>query len=241
MAPARACFRPGSLSPYGGAVAGSFTSELWDSITDIYGAILAHPFITGLTDGTLPAEAFAFYVVQDGLYLKQYASALAAVASRAPETAAMRMFARHAADTVTVEQELHSQLLPALGISAARAAVAQPAPTNLAYTSYLLATIRGGTYAEGIGAVLPCYWIYREVGKELVRLGSPDSRYQRWIDTYGGDEFGAVVREVIAEADRVGASLSEAERVLVGRHFRTTSRYEWMFWDMGYRKESWPV
>lgn len=222
-------------------MAGSFTSELWDSITDIYGAILAHPFITGLTDGTLPAEAFAFYVVQDGLYLKQYASALAAVASRAPETAAMRMFARHAADTVTVEQELHSQLLPALGISAGRAAAAQPAPTNLAYTSYLLATIRGGTYAEGIGAVLPCYWIYREVGKELVRLGSPDSRYQRWIDTYGGDEFGAVVREVIAEADRVGASLSEAERVLVGRHFRTTSRYEWMFWDMGYRKESWPV
>ena len=222
-------------------MAGSFTSELWDSITDIYGAILEHPFITGLTDGTLPAEAFAFYVVQDGLYLKQYASALAAVASRAPETAAMRMFARHAADTVTVEQELHSQLLPALGISAGRAAAAQPAPTNLAYTSYLLATIRGGTYAEGIGAVLPCYWIYREVGKELVRRGSPDSRYQRWIDTYGGDEFGAVVREVIAEADRVGTSLSEAERVLVGRHFRTTSRYEWMFWDMGYRKESWPV
>ena len=222
-------------------MAGSFTSELWDSITDIYGAILAHPFITGLTDGTLPADAFAFFVLQDGLYLKQYASALAAVASRAPEPAAMRMFARHAADAVTVERELHSELLPALGISATQAAAAEPAPTNLAYTSYLLATIRGGTYAEGIGAVLPCYWIYREVGKELVQQGSPDLRYQRWIDTYGGDEFGEVVRDVIAEADRVGASLSEAERVLVGRHFRTTSRYEWMFWDMGYRKESWPV
>jgi thiaminase (transcriptional activator TenA) len=210
-------------------VAGSFTSELWDSITDIYGAILAHPFITGLTDGTLPAEAFAFFVLQDGLYLKQYASALAAVASKAPEPGAMRMFARHAADAVTVEQELHSQLLPALGISARQAAAVGSA------------TIRGGTYAEGIGAVLPCYWIYREVGKELVRQGSPDSRYQRWIDTYGGDEFGAVVRDVIAEADRVGTSLSESERVLVARHFRTTSRYEWMFWDMGYRKESWPV
>ena len=219
----------------------SFTTELWDGISDIYSAILAHPFITGLTDGTLPADAFAFFVVQDSLYLKRYASALAAVASRAPEPDAMRMFARHAADAVTVEQELHSVLLPELGISATQAAAAEPAPTNLAYTSYLLATIRGGTYAEGIGAVLPCYWIYREVGKELVRHGSPDPRYQRWIDTYGGEEFGAVVRDVIAEADRVGASLSEAERALVGRHFRTTSRYEWMFWDMGYRKESWPV
>ncbi len=222
-------------------VSDSFTGELWDSITDIYSAILAHPFIKGLTDGTLPQESFAFFVVQDGLYLKQYASALAAVASRAPEPTAMRMFARHAADAVTVEQELHSALLPELGISAAAAAAAEPAPTNLAYTSYLLSTIRGGTYAEGVGAVLPCYWIYWEVGKELLRHGSPDPRYQRWIDTYGGDEFGQVVRDVLAEADAVGPVLSAGERALVRRHFRTTSRYEWMFWDMGYRRESWPV
>jgi thiaminase (transcriptional activator TenA) len=222
-------------------VTDSFTGELWDSISEIYAAILAHPFIKGLTDGTLPAESFAFFVVQDGLYLKQYASALAAVASRAPQAPAMRMFARHAADAVAVEQELHSQLLPALGISAAEAAAAEPAPTNLAYTSYLLATIRGGTYAEGVGAVLPCYWIYWEVGKELLRLGSPDPRYQRWIDTYGGDEFGEVVRDVIAEAELVGSLLSPYERARVRRHFRTTSRYEWMFWDMAYRRETWPV
>ncbi len=219
----------------------SFSDELWDSITDIYGAILAHPFIRGLTDGTLPAESFAFFVVQDGLYLRQYASALAAVGSRAPRPAATRMFARHAADAVAVERELHSALLPELGISAEAASAAEPAPTNLAYTSYLLSTIRGGTYAEGVGAVLPCYWIYWEVGKELLLQGSPDPRYQRWIDTYGGDEFGQVVREVIAEADAAGAILSDAERALVRRHFRTTSRYEWMFWDMGYRRESWPV
>jgi thiaminase (transcriptional activator TenA) len=229
------------IPPYGDAVTDSFTGELWDSIADIYSAILAHPFITGLTDGTLPPDSFAFFVVQDGLYLRQYASALAAVASRAPRPEAMRMFARHAADAVAVEQELHAQLLPALGISGEATVSAEAAPTNLAYTSYLLATIRGGTYAEGIGAVLPCYWIYREVGKELLRHGSPDPRYQRWIDTYGGDEFGQVVRDVIAEADTVGASLSGTERELVRRHFRTTSRYEWMFWDMGFRKESWPV
>jgi thiaminase/transcriptional activator TenA len=222
-------------------VTDSFTSELWDGISDIYRAILAHPFIKGLTDGTLPAESFAFFVVQDGLFLRQYASGLAAVASRAAEPAAMRMFARHAAEAVEVERELHGELLPALGISAREAAAAEPAPANLAYTSYLLSVIRGGTYAEGIGAVLPCYWIYWEVGKELVRQGSPDPRYQRWIDTYGGDEFGDVVRDVITEADAVGAALSESERALVRRHFRTTSRYEWMFWDMGYRRESWPL
>jgi thiaminase (transcriptional activator TenA) len=219
----------------------SFTAQLWSGITDIYDSILAHPFLTGLTDGTLPPAAFSFYVVQDALYLRQYAAALAAVASRAPEPAAAAMFARHSAEAIATELELHAALLPELGISAGAIAAAQPAPANLAYTSYLLAAIRGGSYAEGVGAVLPCYWIYWEVGKELIRRGSPDPRYQRWIDTYGGDEFGAVVADVLAEADAIGPFLSAAERERVHHHFHATSRYEWMFWDMGYRQESWPV
>ncbi|MGH3166341.1 MAG: thiaminase II [Trebonia sp.] len=219
----------------------SLTKLLWSDITDIYDSILVHPFITGLTDGTLPADAFGFYVVQDALYLRQYGAALAAVASRAPSPEASAMFARHSAEAVATELTLHSSLLPELGISPQDVAAAEPAPTNLAYTSYLLAAIRGGSYAEGVGAVLPCYWIYREVGKELIRRGSPDPRFQRWIDTYGGEEFGAVVQDVLAETDTIGTFLSNAERARVRRHFRATSRYEWMFWDMGYRQESWPV
>jgi thiaminase/transcriptional activator TenA len=222
-------------------VAESYSSRLWESISDIYGAILAHPFITGLTDGTLPVESFAFYVIQDALYLREYARALTAVASRAPTASAMRMFASHAAEAIAAELELHGTLLGELGISKEDAERAEPAPVNLAYTSYLLATVRGGSYAEGVGVVLPCYWIYSEVGKELLRRGSPDPRYRRWIATYGGEEYGQVVAEVIAELDRVSLSLSAEENARVRRHFRTTSRYEWMFWQMGYAQESWPL
>jgi thiaminase/transcriptional activator TenA len=220
---------------------GSFSEQLWESIGDIYRAILEHPFITGLTDGTLPAESFAFYVLQDALYLRDYARALAAVGSRAPSPTALRMFAGHAADAVAAELELHATLLAELGISQEAAKRVEPAPTTVAYTSYLLATVHGGSYAEGVGAVLPCYWIYWEIGKELLRRGSPDPRYQRWIDTYGAAEYGAVVTAVIAETDLVAQGLSSDERALMRRHFRNTSRYEWMFWDMGYRRESWPV
>jgi thiaminase (transcriptional activator TenA) len=220
---------------------GSFTGQLWQGITGIYRAILAHPFITGLTDGSLPHDAFAFYVVQDALYLQRYADALAAVASRAPDTAGTEMFARHAADVIAVERTLHGSLLTSLGVDPATVDAAQPAPTTLAYTSYLLATISGGSYAEGVGAVLPCYWIYWEVGKDLLRRGSPDKRYQRWIDMYGGEEFGEIVRDVLAAADELGPGLAPGERTRMHQHFRTSSRYEWMFWDMGYRKESWPV
>ena len=220
---------------------GSFTGELWEDIAGIYAAILAHPFLAGLSDGSLARDAFAFYVVQDALYLQRYAHALAAVASRAPDTAGTQMFARHAADVIAVERELHGSLLTGLGIDPATIAAAEPAPTNLAYTSYLLATVTGGSYAEAVGAVLPCYWIYWEVGKHLLGRGSPDPSYQRWIDTYGGADFGATVQDVLAVTDALGPGLGLAERARVHQHFRTTSRYEWMFWDMGYRMESWPV
>lgn len=217
----------------------SVTDELWDSISDIYHEILAHPFLTGLTDGSLSHEAFAFYVLQDALYLKEYAKSLAVVGSRAPDAAATRMFASHAADAISVEQEMHGELLADLGVDPGLVGKTQPAPTNLAYTSYLLGTTLGGSYAEGVGAVLPCYWIYWAVGKELLRRGSPDPRYQRWIDMYGSEDFGAVVKDVLAVADSL--DLSSAERRAVFRHFRITSKYEWMFWDMGYRMEAWPV
>jgi len=219
----------------------SFSSELWDGITDVYAAILAHPFLTGMTDGSLPADAFTFYVVQDALYLRSYAQALAAVASRAPDPAQTEMFARHAAEIVVVEMSLHDTLLGELGIDQAAVDAAEEAPTTLAYNSYLLAATQGGSYAEGVGTVLPCYWIYGEVGKHLVDRGSPNPRYQRWINTYGGEEYDAVVSDVIAVADKLGPQLSAAERERVHRRFRATSRYEWMFWDMGWREEAWPV
>jgi thiaminase (transcriptional activator TenA) len=222
-------------------VADSFTDELWSGIAGIYDAILAHPFLAGLSDGSLPPASFAFYVVQDAIYLRDYARALAAVASRAGDAAGAEMFARHAAGAISVERQLHTSLLADLGIDPAAAEAAEPAPTTLAYTSYLLAAARGGSYAEGVAAVLPCYWIYREVGRELQRRGSPDPRYQRWIDTYGGAEFDADVREVLAVADGLGPGLGAAERARAHRHFRDTSRYEWMFWDMGYRQEAWPL
>jgi thiaminase (transcriptional activator TenA) len=216
----------------------SLTGELWHDIAGTYHAIVSHPFVTGLTDGTLPADAFAFYVVQDAVYLRAYARALALVAARADDPTATEMFARHAAEAISVENQLHGSLLADLGIDPALAASAEPAPANLAYTSYLLAAAATGSYAEGIGAVLPCYWIYWEVGKHLVRHGSPDPRYQRWIDTYAGEEFGATVREVLAVTDAL--TLTETERAAVHRHFRVTARYEWMFWDMAYQRQTWP-
>ena len=218
-----------------------FTRELWKSIEPIYAAILRHPFVTGLTDGSLPRDRFRFYAVQDALYLREFARALSLAGARATRDEWIIMFNEHAAGALKVERALHESFFKEFGLSPADVAATPLAPTNLAYTSYLLAVAYGAPFHEAVAAVLPCYWIYWEVGKELERAGSPDELYARWIGTYASDEFGDVVRAVLAATDALAASLRESERDAMRRHFVTTSQYEWMFWDMGHRIESWPV
>jgi thiaminase/transcriptional activator TenA len=219
----------------------TFSARLWAGIEDVYAEILAHPFVGGLTSGELDRAAFEFYVVQDAHYLREYARALSVCAARAPDEAAIAMFAEHAAGAIAVERELHDSFFADFGLTEADVAATPMAPTNLAYCSYLLASAHGGSFAEALGAVLPCYWIYREVGTELRRRGSPDPLYERWIATYGGEEFGAVVQAVLDLTDELGPRLSEADREAAARRFAVTARYEWMFWDMGLRQERWPV
>jgi thiaminase/transcriptional activator TenA len=219
----------------------TWSDQLWADVEAIFTAILEHPFLTGLTDGSLPAEAFGYYVAQDAHYLRDYARALAVVAAKAPSHADTALFAQHAAQTVEVELALHGTLLPQLGIDPALLDTIAPSPTTTAYTSYLLAATHLGSFAEGLAAVLPCYWIYQRVGEHLVAAGSPDPRYQTWIDTYAGEDFKAVVTAVLDVADRIGRSLGVDDEARARRHFVTTSRYEWMFWDAAWRAESWPV
>jgi thiaminase (transcriptional activator TenA) len=222
-------------------VAVRFTEDLWDAGADVYARVREHPFLAGLADGTLPHAAFRHFVVQDAHYLRGYARALALLGARAPGEAETVMFTQHAAGAIAAEQDMHAGLADALGLTAAEAAAVPVAPTTTAYTSYLLATCHGGSFAEGLGAVLPCYWIYAEVGEALAAASSPDPLYARWIAMYGGEEFRAVVDAVLALTDRVGPTLGELERGRVREHFVTTCRYEWMFWDAAWRQETWPV
>src|SRR4029453_9691662 len=155
------------------------TAELWTAMAPIYGAILRHPFLAGLTDGSLPRDRFRFYAVQDALYLREFARAVSLAAAR-----------EHAANTLRVERALHESFFKEFGLAPGEVAATPLAPTNQAYTSYLLAVAYGAPFHEALAALLPCYWVYWEVGKALERSGSPDPLYARWIATYASDEFG---------------------------------------------------
>ncbi|GAA2357147.1 thiaminase II [Nonomuraea africana] len=204
----------------------------------VYRQILRHPFLEGLTDGSLPREAFRHYVMQEAHFLPDYARALAACAARSPHPQAVHRFAADAARTVEVEHSLVVELLAAFGLDEAEALKSPAAPTTVGYASYLVRTCSLGTFPEALGAIVPCYWIYARVGEKLLAESSPDPLYAWWIETYGGEDYQDTVAGVLDLLDDLSLSAEDRERLL--ERAVTTARYEWMFWDAAWRQESWP-
>jgi thiaminase/transcriptional activator TenA len=92
-----------------------------------------------------------------------------------------------------------------------------------------------------VAALLPCFWIYWEVGKHLLATAAPDNPYQAWIDTYADETFAAGVRKVIAISDQLAEAASPGVRDQMSQAFERAAQLEWMFWDSAYRLERWPV
>ena len=211
-----------------------FTAELWEAIRAIYARTLAHPYLAGLADGTLAPRKFRFYLEQDALYLGAYSRCLNLLAAKAPREDWGLTLATHALDAIKTERQFHESVLK----GAPRAV--EMSPSNYAYTSHLLATVHHCSFAEGLAAMLPCYWIYREVGRELIRRGSKNADYQRWIQQYAADDYSKSVDEVLAMMNAEAPRLDAQDRERLKRLFVISSRYEYMFWDMAWREEAWP-
>ncbi len=143
-------------------------------------AILAHPFVTGVGDGTLPVENFKHYVTQDYAYLVDYSRALALASARAPRLDDMSWFAGLLDETLNVEMLLHRSYCQEFGISAEELETTVAAPTTVAYTSFLLKTAYQGSFGELVASLLPCQWGYWEIGDHLSRQGVPASARGGW-------------------------------------------------------------
>jgi thiaminase/transcriptional activator TenA len=216
-----------------------FTDELWAQIAPVYEAIVAHPFISELTDGSLSRESFVFYMQQDALYLQDFSRALALAGVRSPDVAEMQAFFQFANDVAVVERALHESYFKEFDVKLD----VDRAPACFAYTQFLIATASTGSYPEAAAALLPCFWIYREVGNEIYRRAEGNlatNPYARWIETYSGVEYDAAVTRAIGITESIATQASEADRGRMRRAFELSSRLEWMFWDSAYRLEAWP-
>lgn len=238
LPPSRGTFADGTQTL--GAGPGTFAQELWDENRDVYDAILRHPFLVGLRDGSLDHAAFTFYMMQDAHYLRAFGEALQVLSRKAPRPEWAALLSQQGTESLQEELRLHESVFADYGISRDDAARMEPAPEAFAYTSYLVATAHTRPFAEAMAAVLPCYWIYLEVGTYLQRQRSTSAVYQKWIDNYSSPSYAEAVRAVIAIVNEVARHASAEERRRMREHYRRSCRYEWMFWDSAYHRRAWP-
>src|ERR1700757_619271 len=217
-----------------------FSDDVWHRTESLREAIHRLPFNTELAAGLLSRERFQTYIIQDAIYLGQFSRALAISAAKAPDTPTMQSFAQSALGAIAVKQALHGRYLRDFGIDPAGIADAEPSPDCLAYTSFLLATAYHDPWEVLVAALLPCFWIYWDVGSRIAKRAAPDNPYRAWIDTYADEGFGDAVRMVIGITDRAASATTESVRARMMTAFVRSTQYEWLFWDGAYQRRGWP-
>ncbi|NLV77928.1 MAG: TenA family transcriptional regulator [Rhodococcus sp.] len=223
-----------------------FTDVLWDRTEVLRKAVDDLEFLRRLGDGTLEPEAFRFYIEQDALYLAGYAKALALLASKSPDAVTGAFWATSSATAATEESVLHRDLLTGGALPPADGP-ATPSPACLGYVSYLTATVATEPYPVGAAAVLPCFWIYAEVGRDLaaraadVLTADPTHPYARWVATYDDPAFHESVARARELVDAAGAAATDTERAAMIDAFVVATRYELLFWATALDTQSWPA
>ena len=218
-----------------------FSDTAWRHTAHLRFAIDRLPFNVELAAGTLSTERFRGYIVQDALYLGQYSRVLALAGARGPDASTLRTFAASAMEAVAVEQALHERYLTQFGVDRARLTGAEPSPDCLAYASFLLATAYHEPWEVLIAALLPCFWIYWDVGSKVAQRANAANPYRAWIDTYADEGFGEAVRTVIGVTDRAAAETTAQIRARMLGAFVRSTQYEWLFWDGAYQRRDWPA
>jgi thiaminase/transcriptional activator TenA len=219
------------------------TEEFRQRATPIWDASSSHPFVRGISDGSLPLEKFKFYVRQDYVFLIEFSRVLALGVARATELDAMGRYAELLNETLNSEMELHRTYCERFGIARSELESTDPAPTTHAYTRHLLAVAYGGTLVDITASIIPCQLGYADIGRELAKRGEPSSEplYGEWIRMYASPDAQEVAASSCALLDRLGRDAGPDERERLWEIFETSSRYEFMFWEMAYKMERWPV
>ncbi len=220
-----------------------FCDHLRKLAQPIWTAQLTHPFVKALGNGTLPERKFKYYILQDARFLGDLARVFAAASQKSPDAESALQFAKLVEETITVERGLHESYGKRWKMSAKQMASVTMAPTTYAYTRHMLAVAQTGTAAEITVVALPCAWIYCVVGQHLLKNGPPKEGhpYRDWLMLYASPEFAEVQNWMRIKVDHWVKTAGRDEKRRMEEAFVISSRYEWMFWEMAWKEEEWPV
>lgn len=215
----------------------TFSEKQFAAAQPLLASLYSHPFVVSLSNGTLPKDKFIYYMQQDSLYLIDYGRALALVAARSTNEKDIALGLDFAAGALIAERELHEHYFDLFEVKP----VDQRMPACFAYTSHLLQCASLGSLGEAMAALLPCFWIYNEVGKVLLRENTPNNPYDKWIMTYACEEFAEATQKAADYTDRLASECSGLSLQRMEDAFVASCRMEYYFWDDAYSTTTWTV
>lgn len=218
----------------------TFTDRLYQAGRPIWEAQLNHSFVQGIASGSLDPAAFENWVRQEYLYLKEYSRVFAWGAAKSRELDAMRTYSELLYLILDLEIGLHREYATRFGVSYDELESEEMWPTTQAYTDFLVRRAAEGDLPDLVSALLPCFWGYSYLAQSMARDGLPsDSRYAEWIQMYVSPDFTAGRNWLIDEMNRLVKGVPDSGRDRLVATFVTSSRYEWRFWEMCWRGETW--
>ncbi len=230
-----------SAAPY---TVSPFAQECLEQSAETWRAAHEHPFVRAIAEGTLDAERFKFYQMQDARYLETYADACALIASRCTDPNDSLWFIEAAQRALVTERSLHLTYGERLGYGPEDLASLELTPNNRAYQDHMIAQVQRSSLVEAAAAVTPCPWLYREIGRQLLNeLGEIDNAhpYADWLRRYADPEIDENIDGLLARLDKFSSAHDEHARGRAIAAFRTSIRYEWMFWEQAWQQQDWPI
>lgn len=216
------------------------SERLHQAAKPIWDRCLSHPFVTGIGDGTLEVEKFRYFMLQDYLYLFDYARVFALGVVKARDPDLMRVFSENVDAILHGEMNIHRSYMARLGVTEEQVFAVKPALDNLSYTSYMLSAAHDGGPAEIVAAILSCSWSYAEIGQALAAIPGAAEHpfYGEWIQGYASPEYAATNQGLIDLMNRLAADVSGESFARLTEIFVNCSRYELGFWDMSWEMRS---
>jgi thiaminase/transcriptional activator TenA len=203
---------------------------------DDWSSYVDHAFVRQLGAGTLPEAAFRTYLVQDYLFLIQFARAYALATYKSRSLDDMKA-AQGGLAAILGEMELHVKLCGRWGLSPADIEAAPELQATVAYTRFVLDCGAAGDLLDLHVALAPCVIGYAEIGRALAPDGADalaQHPYREWIAEYAGAAYQDIAAQARRHLDDLAArAMTEQRFAELAKTFATASRLEADFWQMG--------
>ena len=213
----------------------SWSKEVWKKSSKIYNSIIELDFLKELSEGTLDSDIFARYIAQDEIYLKNYYHQMNMLAEMMESTDDKELFIAFAKSGMEGEKALHDMLIDRYGIETK----VEPSKVTSDYNAHICEGIATGDLCIALASVLPCMWIYNQVGLHILNHSKLEGNpFKEWILEYGQEEFTTGVNKVLKMVDGWASKTDKQTREKMDYYYLKAALYEYAFWDYGYNADS---